>query len=312
MAAKVLLEYSQLNGLEAGKRGVKRKCLDLTQYEYSRSGFQSNAEESASPLWDEELFLNQMRSLRGWNVSQAAIKWKSLLADDMVDKDHGGPDGSVRCRIASNLLGNDLLRKQKGEEERRSLKTSQRPHKATPEEQEAIKGELLRGFSTGLQGAGADFFTPVAPSSATATWASNKEASERLLLENAGMTADKKVTRADGQEGSVKEELSPGQASKSQTGLPQSSAHSGQSPGVNRDVALERNKLATSLVAVLETERQKLIAALKASAISIHFADAAEDQDDLEVVEQRHQVAQAVLAVCSTKLAESGMQGSPK
>ena len=315
LAAKVLVEYCQLTWIGGWEAWSEEKKA-WTSLSTSTHGqvIRERDDETAAPLWDEELFLNQMRQLRGWSVAQATMKWKAMLSDDSVDKDHGGPDGSLRQRVPSNLVGNDLCRTAKGEEERRTLKTSQRAHKATPEEQEAIRADLLRGFASTLTGAGSDFHSAVGPNSVTATFSTNKDASEKLLLESAGLDSPpakgpSSVSAGGGggsstgpSAGSTREKADKDTLKRELPDAPPGPPQPSVLPA--RDVALERNKISSMLASLVENERTRLLASLKLGAVAMHLADLKEDADDLVVVKQRHAVAMAVMGAKSYKIEE--------
>ena len=148
LANKVLLDYETQFPFQAGKSTQKRGSLDLTRFVSAHGARQSKEEVSATPMWEEEIFMSQMHQLRSWTHAYSRDVWKTLFSAPGAETDHGGYRGAARVRIPSNMIGADKRENRSGEYEDRRLEHMSKSQKNMSQDMvENMLAQTARGFT---------------------------------------------------------------------------------------------------------------------------------------------------------------------
>lgn len=105
----MLKEFARLYPDGATKPGKQRGAgYKLTKFVRTDGFKKSSKERSTRKKWDQELFVRQMESLRGWSRPKALSMWESLRQNPKMKQYSGGPKESpLRLAIPAFLTGEE-------------------------------------------------------------------------------------------------------------------------------------------------------------------------------------------------------------
>lgn len=147
MAQKILVEFVIANPEGKEKRKVRKFAVNLGQYMHTEGSRQSSEHVDGVRKMDQEIFINLMKSLRGWKEERAMIVWKEFKDDPDVNRDEKGPAWSkMRLWFPSFLFGEDRVEDRKGVFEQKMVARMSKAGKMTEEEISSVKSELSKGF----------------------------------------------------------------------------------------------------------------------------------------------------------------------
>ncbi len=279
VAAKVVHDFCEQFPDMKEHHGKSRGTLDLAQYATEKGANVHDKKEKSDRMWDEEIFITQMKTLRGWNLSKINQKWNELKSDPGTDRDNDGPDGALRLEIPSNLLG--LCSKVSGKEEfeQKKLVQMSRAKRMADTEKEKIMSEMHSGFSSGGRG-----------SKLNENWStkgpSGMEESTSLGMMRAAV--GKQPAPLEGASSPAAGRGASGAEAAVEQGVPQASPSKGSQSDVGRD----RYKMFRDLTAGFEGERKKFAALMKSAYIAMLSSDPEHDADFLSLLSQRSNIAQ--------------------
>lgn len=281
LANKVVLDFAdKCPPAAASGRTARRGALDLTTFIHTKGSFQERSSISDDAMLEEDIFVNHMRTLRGWSQSHAAGVWFSFHSAPNADNDNGGWNNAPRTRIPSNLLGNDKARRSSGEMEQRVLQHSL---KQTKNMSQDLIGDLMQATSCGfshLTGSqeGASFHTM--PSGGAGTRVGDSPVDDVFsLLASA-------VSELRGQPNSV-DSVPAGGGQAQATVAPRPSEESATKPSPSKCDPVIKNKAVRTAIAELAVEDKRLVQVLKVAWLAKLQADPELDKDNLEVLEPR-------------------------
>ncbi len=291
IANKVILDYDTSNSdSKEDKKGIKRNYVELAQYAHTTGAFQSHEDQSRDPMWELEIFTNQMKLMRGWSADYATTVYQGLEAKPGIMTDNGGYKGAKRIAIPSNLVGEDSSVRARGVFEEKSLQHKSKDKKGMGEEEEArVRSELQTGFGFLSPPSMSDigFHTPLKTHALTHTGTSASSSCFASMLSTAaeGVLPDKATKLGtDGQpSASAGPELPAG------TGEPEKAAAA--------DLGVARPKTARTLKDECATEVKKLRAIALACKREANMADSVLDSDIMAVMQQRLDIATHCLGV---------------
>ena len=105
LAARVLNDFCNAHPEKrSAAQTQKRGSVDLGRYVTTHGQQQARGDYTDAPLWDRELFINQLHNLRGWNLDYADKQFTMLLTAPGSEVDNGGPNGACRVRVPAVLL----------------------------------------------------------------------------------------------------------------------------------------------------------------------------------------------------------------
>ena len=132
---------------KGGHSRKKRGKINLTTYLHTYGNKKTRRSKRGRPRWDYEFFVTQMKNCRGWPASVADKEWERLAADQKNFADMGGPGGSKRLKIPSNLCGMDVSESSEEEFEEKKMQNSNKPvTNMSQDDQNALRGECRQGF----------------------------------------------------------------------------------------------------------------------------------------------------------------------
>jgi len=80
----------------------------LTQWLHAEGCKKSSISRRARKRWDKELFVTQMKNLRGWTAAKATAQWEAILINPAIKQFGGGPEGSpLQLAIPPHLTGEE-------------------------------------------------------------------------------------------------------------------------------------------------------------------------------------------------------------
>ena len=157
LAYKIISEFVRDNP-SGKKRAVRKFSVNLTQY-FHREGFrQDSMHEEGRWKIDEEMFVQSMKSSRGWSAEKAMNFWKTTEADPEYKdlRDNEGPQWSkLRLWLPSSLLGGDRLWNKKGTFEEKGVEDVSKPQRLDDETKKQLKEEAGKGFKRPFSAVGA-------------------------------------------------------------------------------------------------------------------------------------------------------------
>lgn len=128
--------------------------INLSQYIHSRGARASSEVVQCKYMYDYELFLHKMKTVRSWPAARCHQEFQRLAADPMVKKDQKGqPDptfGTLRCAIPPGLVGEDKEEERYGTFEERALETTTKSKRMDEEEQRLWLDSTSSGFTYNL------------------------------------------------------------------------------------------------------------------------------------------------------------------
>ena len=144
LANQVVIDFVRENpeGKDVGK---KRGSVMLARYTDKVYANMSTGRVEDDFLWDEELFVNKFKALRGWSQSYAQQKFRELKQDPNVYKDDGGFQGAMRVAVPPSWTGSDKRRKTRELGQEKCLERSLKSGKFSAADSEKILDELDAG-----------------------------------------------------------------------------------------------------------------------------------------------------------------------
>jgi hypothetical protein len=170
LAIKCVITFCSNHPEGVEKRKKRLFSLALTQFLHNQEVHQSHEQVSGEGKLDYEIFMNQMKTLRGMPADRANTLWEELKNDPSVDRDEKGPAWSrLRLHVPGNLLGTDREEHRKGVTERKVLSQQSKPGALGDAEIEALQTEMKKGFKRPFSGndAIASMHSTLAPGSMT-------------------------------------------------------------------------------------------------------------------------------------------------
>ena len=129
------------------KRKVRRTAVNLCTYWHNQITRQSSEDVTGTKKIDEEAFANIMKSLRGWDLAKATLKWNGFRDDPDIMRDNLGPAWSkFRLLPPKNIFAEDSTEERKGVIEEKGFQRASKAAKLTVEEQAELSAETQKGF----------------------------------------------------------------------------------------------------------------------------------------------------------------------
>ena len=144
LANSVVIDFIRENP-ECKDGGKKRGNVNLARYVDQVYAKQSTARMEDECLWDEELFVNKFKVLRGWSQQYAQMKFKELEADPNVFKDKMGMGGGTRVSVPATWTGEDRQRKNREIGQQKMLERSAKNAKLNDSDCMKVEEEMASG-----------------------------------------------------------------------------------------------------------------------------------------------------------------------
>jgi hypothetical protein len=255
-------------------------------------------------LW-EELFLTQLKSMRGWSAAQASDQFDMLINNPKNFRDTGGPRGTTRVEVPANLIGEEMNAKSIMETHSRQVQASSKQRKDVKDEEfQAMKHESGMGFSSldSVSMDVGDTVKPLAGSASTVRASHAGEATLDAILESAmsslGVGTPTQKGAADVDSGA------PGSS-------PKKDGEEGELKPARVD-PVKRNQLHREQSKEHGTERGKLELSVRQAVLVQRSVDKDLDADGLLTLKERLTIALLALgvepAVDSTDMQENDLK----
>ena len=316
IADKVVLDFCKENPEGLVKNGQKRGSVNLTSYIHSRAQQLSDTRSSNLCIWDEEVFLTQMKLLRGWSPLQAKQQWDALERQPELFIDMKGPPRfPKRLLIPANLTGTEQRSLSSTDLEERRISIATKAAERSSEDQQRMISELRTGFDMRPQGrvtpdhiealheplaAGA---LTAGPAAVTTTPVELVQKAAALLMPETSQEAGASSDPDPGAAGT------PGAPSTSDGAAAGAVALPGQPKSIPAAFESTRNKKTKSMEMLLEGIVTKVTDSLKQGAVMANRPQAVDHQMFLNALTSKLAVAAAFLGVGFSVVA-IGDQGS--
>lgn len=293
LANKVILQFERNNpslSMSGSKTTSKKTALDLTTFTHERGNFQEKADIDDEYMWDEELFVMQMKLLRGWSQPHASSQWTDMHSIPGAVNDNGGPKNTPRTLVPANLIGASFQRKSQGEYEKRAVSHATKPQKNLGQEAvDSMQAQTNQGFGyLGSNGSSSAWHSAGDPSSSIMRPGEVRTSdASALLLDAVGHLAGTACSPAKvkPEDGVARMEIDGGA-----TAVP-SEAPLKLDPKTAPCNPVARNQVVRSLSSEISTEVGKLRLALKSVAVTRSQADGTHDKDALDILDERIAIA---------------------
>ena len=147
LANQVVLDFAEKYPDGQSKLGQKRGQAQLITYIHSHLVTASSSKSIGLPLWDFELFVNQMKNFRGWSQTQSKQQWDALEREPSNFRDNQGPAKHPRrIAIPAWLSGTESHDFTLTEAEEKRVSTAGRSLERSMEDRQQMIGELRQGF----------------------------------------------------------------------------------------------------------------------------------------------------------------------
>ena len=150
LATQVLCQYCDASPDGKEKKGAKRGTLSLTTFSHEHSVKKARTRRRGKAIWDFEIFINQMKLLRGWMPERCEKEWAALLQipENLVDKTGPHAARPERLRIPPWMAGNEAENNDDEVAETKRLSSHSKSSGSMTDEMKAqLKSELFSGFS---------------------------------------------------------------------------------------------------------------------------------------------------------------------
>ena len=282
LAIKCVITFCSSHPEGVEKRKKRIFTVALTQFLHNQEVHQSHEQVSGEGKLDYEIFINQMKTLRGMPADRANRLWEELKNDPSVDRDEKGPAWSrLRLHVPGNLLGTDREEHRKGVTERKTLSQQSKPGALGEAEIEVLQTEMKKGFKRPFSGndAIASMHSTLAPGSMTIAGgedAQKKSTSSSLLM--------------DALQESMSSATAPAPAAVSGGGgAPVAGAPVKISGSPPADIRLDRDKTRRTLTNDLEKSLNKMKTTIKDAVVLMGQAsvNATDDHELVSVLDER-------------------------
>ena len=306
LANKVVIDWVVEN--PEGKEGKKRGNVCLAKYVDRSFARLSTSRLDDDMLWDQEIFVNKFRALRGWSQGYAQTKFKELESDPNVYKDSNGMGGSVRVAVPPSWTGEERQRRgreigQERQLEKSSKKALSDADSKKVEEEIAGGGFRLMDVSA-LQSSCQSWVAPLPASAITNLEDSSESRTALKLVEAAAM--DAAAGQSSSPQRAAEKDEKPSTPTKAEDNEKDKQEGSSQ-----KDLDLKRLKLSRTADSSAKDALKKLEEAVRKGYQTVLSSDV-EDEDLQLLLRERAQICMHVLgsapAPTPTEEAASGEQ----
>ena len=289
LANEVVLDFCIDNpdGKEASgkKRGGQ---LNLNKYVNRVYASLSQGRLEDDCLWDEEIFVNKFRSLRGWSQEHSRTKFLQLLHDPTVYKDEGGLGGTPRVAVPPSWTGEERNRRKREVGEQRALERTAKSSRISDQDCGQIVAELDSGFQfrdvSCLKSSASSWTAPL-PAAAITNMDGQGAASAVQIVSSVAKKVGGKLSegKGDGASGDAKE--------GSGATPPQTSPTKSDADKRAAKFDIERLKTCRVLDALMKDHEKKIEEALKKAWAAALASEASADDDLLQLLKERAGIA---------------------
>lgn len=104
------------------------------------------AEIDEDSMWDEEIFTNKFKALRGWSAAYSQQMFLELKNDKTIVQDMGGMGGTVRVAVPPSWTGESKRQSKREQSEDHTFERASKSSKMSAEEQQKYIDEMGSGF----------------------------------------------------------------------------------------------------------------------------------------------------------------------
>ena len=301
LANQVVVEFVKENpeGRDVGKR---RGVIALSQYLDKMYSKMSVGKLEDECLWDEELFINKFKHLRGWSHAYAQQKFRELKADPSVFKDDLGMGGACRVAVPASWTGEEKQRKEREFGQEKALERGQQSAKMNEADEAKVRLEIESA-------AGFIHIDPTALAAPATTWNLPLPASAKTNLGGSSAATDTgavaMVNAAAG--ASPKDATTPlASPAKSEDVAVAVAEESPQKPDLKKAGQFDINRLrvARTATAAVTEHQKKLHDCLRKGWCAMEASDQALDEDLRKLLSERAQIVMHCAGVAIDKDAE--------
>ena len=289
MANQCVINFVRENPDCKDNPGKKRGGpLNLNRYVNRTYANMSAARMEDDCLWDQELFINRFKQLRGWSQEYSQKMFQSLLNDPAVYRDNLGINGSERVAVPSSWTGEDKQRRKRELGEERVLERSAKTTRIADQDIGKVVSELDAG--------GFHFMDTSSLRSSSSSWTAPLPSSAITNMDTDGAATAVQIV------GQVARKLSAGTERGSETteqrevpASAETAAESSPKPEEKSGAAgkfdIQRLKTSRQLEATLATTERKLEDSLRSAWLAVLGSEASADEDLLSLLKERALIA---------------------
>ena len=287
LANQVVIDFVREN--PEGKDGKKRGTVSLAKYmdQVFARYYMGRIEDDC--LWDEELFVNKFKVMRGWSQAYGQQRFKELENDPNVYKDKLGMGGSTRVAVPASWTGEDKQRRGRELGQAKVLERSAKNAKLSDADCAKVEEEISSGgFKTldvsSLQASASSWAAPLPASSITNLQGDG----ESVKAVNLVAAAAQKQVEGGGEASPQKQQQLSTKATETSTG--RTAEQENQSPAPKKeDLDLKRLKQSRSSDVIVRDHVKKLQEALRKGWQAHQLGDT-EDDDLRNLLAERAQI----------------------
>ena len=283
LANQVVVDFVKENpeGKDVGK---KRGTVALSQYLDKMYSKMSLGRVEDDCLWDEELFINKFKQLRGWSHAYAKQKFQELKADPNTYKDDLGFGGACRVSVPSSWTGEDRQRKARDFGQEKALERGHKAVKMNDGDEVKIRSEIesAAGFThidpSALAAPSTTWNVPLPASAKTNLGGSSTETGAVALVAAAAGASPAEATPQSSPTKTTAEEIeeSPHKQETKKTAAGQ--------------FDINRLRVARTATAAVTEHQKKLYDCLRKGWLAMEASDQALDDDLRKLLSERAQI----------------------
>ena len=294
MANQVVLDFCRENPDCKESAGKKRGAnFNLNKYVNRVYAAMSQAKLEDDCLWDEEIFVNKFKALRGWSQDHSRKMFQQLVNDPKVYKDQEGFGGATRVAVPPSWTGEEKQRKKREVGEERVVERTTKTARITGQDYSKAVEELDTGFqfrdTSGVNAPSSSWTSPL-PSAAITNMDTDGGVTAVQIVANLA----KKVV-ADGKgSGYGNESVSHPAATAAGQDAAVPNVSPSKSETQNKKVGsfdIERLKVSRTLEATIQEHEKKMVDNLKKAWAAVCSSEASADEDLLHLIKERALIA---------------------